>query len=319
MNFDVVNKDWLLEKLSNEQSMMEFVSFIDSLLEPNFSIAALNLTRQELNLWKVEGLIKSNDSELREWVRVNFFDFIWLKMVDIMRQSKIPFSAINKIKKEFFEINDEDLKQLLSNSFNQGRGEIADNEVMTLVQKEVVSQDYPPAVIALFKRYFPPFNLFIFGLMIDRSPINILVNTDGETVYLNPNQLAQTNVTEALVAFLSKPFIGVPMHTLLDDFYDNPKIKLAEQQQVCNLTKLETKVLGLLRKENIKEIRIRFNQQLKGEIIIEHVNYVNPDMLLKNVHQILERGKYSTIKIVQEDGRIKIFEEVIKEKIKNIN
>jgi uncharacterized protein YnzC (UPF0291/DUF896 family) len=317
MNFDVVNKDWLLEKLSNEQSMMEFVSFIDSLLEPNFSISALNLTRQELNLWKAEGLIKSNDSELREWVRVNFFDFIWLKMVAVMRQSKIPFTAINKIKKEFFEINDEDLKQLLSNSFNQGRGEIPYSEVMTLVQKEVVAQDYPPAVIALFKRYFPPFNLFVFGLMIDRNPIDILVNTDGETVYLSPNQLAQTNVTEALVTFLSKPFIGVPMHTLLDDFYDNPKIKLAEQQQVCNLTKLETKVLGLLRKENIKEIRIRFNQQLKGEIIIEQVNYVNPDMLLKNVHQILERGKYSTIKIVQEDGRIKIFEEVIKEKIKN--
>ena len=73
----------------------------------------------------------------------------------------------------------------------------------------------------------------------------------------------------------------------------------------------------MVKKENIKEIRIRFNQQLKGEIIIEQVNYVNPDMLLKNVHQILERGKYSTIKIVQEDGRIKIFEEVIKEKIKN--
>lgn len=315
MNLDVVNKDWLLEKLSNEQSMMEFVSFIDGLLEPNFSISALNLTRQELNLWKAEGLIKSNDSELREWVRVNFFDFIWLKMVDIMRQSKIPFIAINKIKKEFFEINDVDLKQLLSNSFNQGSGEIPDSEVMTLVKKEVVAQDYPPAVIALFKRYFPPFNLFVFGLMIDRNPIDILVNTDGETVYLNPNQLAQTNVTEALVAFLSKPFIGVPMHTLLDDFYDNPKIKLAEQLQVSNLTKLETKVLGLLRKENIKEIRIRFNKQLKGEIIIEHVKYASPDVLLKNVHQILERGKYSTIKIVQENGHIKIFEEVIKEKI----
>jgi uncharacterized protein YnzC (UPF0291/DUF896 family) len=317
MNLDVVNKDWLLKKLSNEQSMIEFVSFIDGLLEPIFSISALNLTRQELNLWKAEGLIKSNDSGLREWVRVNFFDFIWLKMVDIMRQSRIPFPAINKIKKEFFEINDADLRQLLSNSFNQGRGEIPDSEVMNLVQKEVVAQDYPPAVIALFKRYFPPFNLFVFGLMIDRNPIDILVNAEGETVYLIPAQLYQTVVSENLLAFLSKPFIGVPMHTLLDEFYDNPKIKLAEQQQVCNLTKLETRVLALLRKENIKEIRIRFNKQLKGEIIIEQVNYIDTNMLLKNVHQILERGKYSTIKIVQEDGHLKIFEEVIKEKVKN--
>ena len=188
---------------------------------------------------------------------------------------------------------------------------------MDFLESEVVLRDYPPAVIALFKRYFPPFNLFIFGLMIERSPISILVNADGQTFYLKPNQLAKTNVTEALVAFLSKPFIGIPMHSLLDEFYDNPKIKLAEQQQVCNLTKLETKVLGLLRKENIKEIRIRFNQQLRGEIIIEHVNYVNPGMLLKNVQDILQRGKYSTIKIVQEDGHLKIFEEVIKEKVIN--
>lgn len=317
MKFDLLNTDWLTEKLSNENSMMGFVKFIDSLLEPIFSISALNLTRQELNQWKAEGLIKSNDSELREWVRVNFFDFIWLKMIDIMRQSKIPFTTIHKLKKEFFEIDDQELRYLLSNAYKQGKDEIPKGEVMNLIEKEVVSQDYPPAVMALFKRYFPPFNLFIFGLMIERSPISILVNAYGQTVYLNPNQLAKTNVTEALVAFLSKPFIGVPMHTLLDEFYDNPKIKLAEQQQVCNLTKLETKVLGLLRKENIKEIRIRFNQQLRGEIIIEHVNYVNPGMLLKNVQDILQRGKYSTIKIVQEDGHLKIFEEVIKEKVIN--
>ena len=317
MKFDLLNTDWLTEKLSNENSMMGFVKFIDSLLEPIFSISALNLTRQELNQWKAEGLIKSNDSELREWVRVNFFDFIWLKMIDIMRQSKIPFTTIHKLKKEFFEIDEQELKYLLSNAYKQGKEEISKGPVMDFLESEVVLRDYPPAVIALFKRYFPPFNLFIFGLMIERSPISILVNADGQTVYLNPNQLAKTNVTEALVAFLSKPFIGVPMHTLLDEFYDNPKIKLAEQQQVCNLTKLETKVLGLLRKENIKEIRIRFNQQLRGEIIIEHVNYVNPGMLLKNVQDILQRGKYSTIKIVQEDGHLKIFEEVIKEKVIN--
>ncbi len=62
MNFNVVNKAWLLEKLSNEKSMMEFVSFIDSLLEPIFSISALNLTRQELNQWKAEGLLKTFNS-----------------------------------------------------------------------------------------------------------------------------------------------------------------------------------------------------------------------------------------------------------------
>lgn len=317
MKFDLLNTDWLTEKLSNENSMMGFVKFIDSLLEPIFSISALNLTRQELNQWKAEGLIKSNDSELREWVRVNFFDFIWLKMVDILRQSKIPFTTIHKLKKEFFEIDEQELKYLLSNAYKQGKDEISKGPVMDFLESEVVLRDYPPAVIALFKRYFPPFNLFIFGLMIERSPISILVNEDGQTFYLKPNQLTKTNVTEALVAFLSKPFIGIPMHSLLDEFYDNPKIKIAEQQQVCNLTKLETKVLGLLRKENIKEIRIRFNQQLRGEIIIEHVNYVNPGMLLKNVQDILQRGKYSTIKIVQEDGHLKIFEEVIKEKIIN--
>lgn len=317
MKFDLLNSDWLKEKLSNENSMTGFVKFVDSLLEPIFSISALNLTRQELNLWKAEGLIKSNDSQLREWVRVNFFEFIWLKMVDIMRQSKIPFTTIHKLKKEFFDVDDEELKHILSNAYEQGKDEIQESEVKSLIEREVVSQDYPPAVMALFKRYFPPFNLFIFGLMIERSPISILVNADGQTFYLNPNILAKTNVTEALVVFLSKPFIGIPMHRLLDEFYDNPKIKILEQQQVCNLTKLETKVLGLLRKENIKEIRIRFNQQLRGEIIIEHVNYVNPGMLLKNVQDILQRGKYSTIKIVQEDGHLKIFEESIKEKIIN--
>jgi len=40
-------------------------------------------------------------------------------------------------------------------------------------------------------------------------------------------------------------------------------------------------------------------------------------LLLNKVQDILQRGKYSTIKIVQEDGHLKIFEEVVKEKIIN--
>jgi hypothetical protein len=66
---------------------------------------------------------------------------------------------------------------------------------------------------------------------------------------------------ENLRQFLNKPFISVPLHTLLDEFYTNPKIKIEDQRKIYNLTTQESKVLDLLRKENIKEIRIKLNNK----------------------------------------------------------
>jgi hypothetical protein len=150
--------------------------------------------------------------------------------------------------------------------------------------------------------------------MIDRIPINILVNTDGETVYLSPNQLAQTNVTESLVAFLSKPFIGVPMHALLDEFYDNPEIKLKDIKQVFQLTKTEIKLFEIIRTEGITEVKIKLKPDKGGYILVETVYNENIEKTILQLDRIVNKEGYQVITIKTENNSIRHLE--IRKKIK---
>lgn len=304
MKFDNINSSWLIEKLGNEKEIEELVKFIDNLLLPSFSIANLKIKRQELTNWKNEGLIKSNKSTLREWGRVNFFDYIWLKLVWTLREANIPFSAIAKLKKDFFEIDDDSLHQMINNSIGQIKELYPGNE-------HVQQTNFNAAFITLFKKYFPPFNLIVLGLMLNRKEVNLLINNDGETERLDAEFLQETR---SMISFFNKPFVSAPLHSLLDEFYDNPKIKMVEQQQIFNLTKLEVRVLELLKKEGVSHVTIKLNNKLRGEIFIESVKHHELETVHK-VSQLLCAGKFSTIKIVQEDGRVIIFEETIKFKI----
>lgn len=312
MKFDNINTDWVVKKLGNEKEMEEFVKFIDNLLVPSFSVANLKIKRQELTNWKKEALIKSNESTLREWGRVNFFDYIWLKLVWTLREANIPFSAIAKLKKGFFEIDDDSLYQMINNSIGQIKEQYPGNKAIVEIEEHVQQNNFKAAFVALFKKYFPPFYLLVLGLMINRKEVSLLINNDGETERLDAEFLQETR---SMISFFNKPFVSAPLHSLLDEFYDNPKIKVADQQHIYNLTKLEARVYELLKKEGVSHVTIKLNNKLRGEIFIESVKHHELKTVHKQVSQLLGAGKYSTIKIVQEDGRVIIFEETIKNKI----
>jgi hypothetical protein len=319
MKFDQISRPWFNERLSDESKMEELANSIDSMLKPTFIVAELKIKRQELDLFKKEKIVNADNIGSKGWLKLNFFEYIWLKLVLKLREYNIPITAIQKLKQEFFEITDEDLNKLIFQSFNQLNDSKGQSNYLTEFTNEITLNGIPPAMLSFFKKRFPNFNLFILGIIIEREPVNLLINNAGDTCNFFLNKMEDSISDFDVQKIMQSTYLSIPMHTLLDEFYTVAKIIPTEQQEIFKLTKLETKVLGLLKKENIKEIRIRFNQQLRGDIIIESVNYANPDLLIKNIHDILERGKYSTIKIVQEDGHLKIFEEVVREKIRNIN
>ena len=85
MNLDNKDINWFLEKLKDENQSRDFFNFLDELYAPRFSVAQLNVKRQEMTYWKREGIIdvKQSDSLVREWVRVNFLSTlgcVWLRL-----------------------------------------------------------------------------------------------------------------------------------------------------------------------------------------------------------------------------------------------
>lgn len=317
MNFDNKDISWFLEKLKDENQSRDFFNFLDELYAPRFSVAQLNVKRQEMTYWKKEGIISVKQSEGlgREWVRVNFFEYTWLRLVASLRKLNLPAKAILKLKAHLNEISNEQIIELLQSSFEQFNTLSPNSKLGNDYEKEIVQENYPTDFLDFFREKFPPFNILVLNLMTERRHINLLVDEEGNCEYFIPDTFKEMVSDHNLLDFLNKPFISVPLHSLLDEFYTNPKIKIDDQRKIFNLTTQESKVLELLRKENIKEIRIKLNNKDSGVILIEVVQEKNVGPVYDKVKQLLESGKFSNITLKQENGVLRLYEEVTKYKI----
>lgn len=317
MNFDNKDISWFLEKLKDENQSRDFFNFLDELYAPRFSVAQLNVKRQEMTYWKKEGIIDAKQSEgpKREWVRVNFFEYTWLRLVASLRKLNLPAKAILKLKDHLSEISDQEIKDLLNSSFDHFESISPNSQLRNDYEREIVQENFPDEFLAFFKEKFPPFNILVLNLMTERRHINLLVDEEGNCEYFIPDTFKEMIDDEKLIQFLNKPFISVPLHSLLDEFYTNPKIKIDDQRKIYNLTTQESKVLELLRRENIKEIRIKLNNKDSGVILIEVVEEKNVGPVYDKVKQLLESGKFSNITLKQENGVLRLYEEVTKYKI----
>ena len=317
MNFDNKDISWFLEKLKDENQSRDFFNFLDELYAPKFSVAQLNVKRQEMTYWKKEGIINVKQSEgpSREWVRVNFFEYTWLRLVASLRKLNLPAKAILKLKSHLSVITNQEIKDLLNLSFEQFESISPKSQLRNDYEREIVQENYPTEFLEFFKEKFTPFNILVLNLMTERRHINLLVDEDGNCEYFMPDTFKEMVEDEKLLSFLNKPFISVPLHSLLDEFYTNPKIKIDDQKRIYNLTTQESKVLELLRKENIKELRIKLNNKDCGVILIEVVEEKNVGPVYDKVKQLLESGKFSNITLKQENGVLRLYEEVTKYKI----
>ena len=317
MNLDNKDINWFLEKLKDENQSRDFFNFLDELYAPRFSVAQLNVKRQEMTYWKREGIIdvKQSDSLVREWVRVNFFEYTWLRLVAALRKLNLPAKAILKLKSHLSVITDQEIKDLLNLSFEQFESISPKSQLRNDYEREIVQENYPSEFLEFFKEKFTPFNILVLNLMAERRHINLLVDKDGNCEYFMPDTFKEMVEDEKLLSFLNKPFISVPLHSLLDEFYTNPKIKIDDQKKIYNLTTQESKVLELLRKENIKELRIKLNNKDCGVILIEVVEEKNIGPVYDKIKQLLESGKFSNITLKQENGVLRLYEEVTKYKI----
>ena len=236
-------------------------------------------------------------------------------MVATLRKLNLPAKAILKLKSHLSVITDQEVKDLLNLSFEKFESISPKSQLRNDYEREIVQENYPSEFLEFFKEKFTPFNILVLNLMAERRHINLLVDEDGNCEYFMPDTFKEMVEDEKLLSFLNKPFISVPLHSLLDEFYTNPKIKIDDQKKIYNLTTQESKVLELLRKENIKELRIKLNNKDCGVILIEVVEEKNVGPVYDKVKQLLESGKFSNITLKQENGVLRLYEEVTKYKI----
>jgi tRNA A-37 threonylcarbamoyl transferase component Bud32 len=101
----------------------------------------------------------------------------------------------------------------------------------------------------------------------------------------------------------------------LDEFYENPRIKETHIQDIFRLTEKEAKILELLRKKGVKEVRVRLGDKGKGILMVEVVEEKNINSVKDKIRAILDKEKVQNIRISTFEGNLLLFEETTKMKL----
>ena len=310
---DQISEQWLAQKLSSEDGANDFFQFMDSLYESRFTLKHANIKKQELAYWKKEGLYEmSNVSEDREWTRFNFFDYVWLKLVSELRKVNMPAKEVAKVKQQFFTISDDNIITMLTRGVSEASkypNAIPENAIADIQR---AGFNY---MVPMFRKYFLPFNLFVLGLILNRTRFNLLVNFNGEMGWFYPELVNNPDVFSDFLSFSNQTHVSIPIYRLLDDFYSSPDIKLKDIKQVFQLTNTEIKIFEIIRTEGITEVKIKLKPDKGGYILIETVHREDTEKTLLQLDRIVKKEGYKDITIKTEGTSIRLFEVRTKMKI----
>lgn len=297
---------------------LEFFSFLDGLFEERYSIRQVGIERQDLQFWRNNNLVLLPESptEKREWVKVSFFDLIWLKLIAEMRRLGMPFEIIKEVKKFFFSINDDIIELLYEELLNNP---IYHNlyEVTGYNAKEELRKNASNFKLMVHEK-LNHFIILTLGILDNNSPTYLIIepNKEPELISLNKNLLDEIDLEKH---FLRKSsFYTIYLNPLFDSYFQSEKINEEDYQRTFKLTKAERQIVQLLRKEGVKELRVRFNQQSKkGILTVEIVENADLNTMKGKLKGILEKGKFKQVVIQTEGNNLVFVEQTTKLKIEN--
>lgn len=314
MKFDDFSHRWMCEKVATPEGSLEFFQFMDNLLAPKFTLKQANIRKQDLSYWKREGLFENRaGAEGREWTRMNFFDYMWLRLVVELRKVNVPVKNIAQLRTQLFEIDNETLSMMIQQEVKLAQDGPIPQTLLT--EFDSVFKKQPEVFLTLFKRYFSLFARLVLGIMLQRQRL-LLTYTPEEGFNLSfPDQIAETEQLDLYYTLSDQAHVSVPLHRLLDEFYENPNIAPKDCQRIFGLTPSELKIFEAIRKEGTLEVRIKLKPDRGGFLLMETFRQIDPQKSIQSIEQIIKKGGYQNIEIKTEQGAIRVCEIVTKEKI----
>ena len=275
-------------------------------LYPNMFDSTMNLSVTGVSprtyfYWKKAGLVGplTDSSEDKGWVKINLIEYIWIKLIETMRDFGVPFETIKETREMLFsnwidilmKRRDESIEYLKQNTTLNKKKLDALNEILIYAKKEL--ENSPEE----FEIYHTPLATIIIELLIqnDKGYVVISKNVkDYEVNYFSWKSLS--DYQNLLMPIFDMPSLHIPIRNLVIDFLDNPKNeKYLETINLLNLK--EMKVIKAIREKDFKEIVIKQDGKKESIIIKVEKDGVIIDEKAKEVKRILGLNEYSEVTI----------------------
>ena len=305
---DAFDHERVLEKLSAVNGNEELFQFIDGLFDPRFTLKQAGIKKQDLSYWKHEGLYENRaGAEGREWTRLGFFDYLWLRLVVELRKVNVPIKSIAQLRSQLFTMSDEDMKMIFSSRQKSYRELSLPSEIEKKIEDAITVQS--ELFNALFKKYFSHFSIFVLGLMLQRKRLVLSYTPDGQFHLLAPDEIRSEAQMKLFLSLSDQAHASVPLHKLMEEFFVNPFVATKEWQRVFRLTPTEVKIVEAIREKGIVDVRVKLRPEMGGYLLVEPRDRQSIEESLFEVKKIVAEGGFKNITIQLEGKSIVVFEQ----------
>ena len=278
--------DQLLKQLT-QADFGEYFKQYSELSKKQFLSRDLGLSARNYQQWKelhitppAEKPVKR--SKKREWVKLDFMEFIWMKMVISLRKLGYPYADINKVRNYLFEkieldanknipADNPDIVKHMVDFFSKDK---LPSEVKELMEDFVKNPTFLEKMSALFTTKKSRLEVLLFDAIAHKNmEVGIGFFEGGECTYFNWNMIVMFDhwhpsikKEDVLNDTIRRPHLYISLTRYIMEFVAEHE-KDERELSFAMLNKDEITVLRELRNKDYKNIIINYDKGTDSRII----------------------------------------------------
>src|SRR5688572_2547072 len=148
MNKETFNK---IIKLSEKQGvdLEKFIKLYPHFTKRLISVKSAGISKRNFSHWKKEGLIKPLGAE-RSWNKLNLIEFLWLRIIQILREFGVPFSGVKALQDLLFidvyaQMKKLDRTEIINALKNHGK--LSEEDINLQIESMTLVSTLDPAIL----------------------------------------------------------------------------------------------------------------------------------------------------------------------------
>ncbi len=301
-----------LTQLNSPRVREEFSDVFKSLTEFRFTSADTpEISSRVLSHWAKEGILLEDFRE-QKWRRFDLVSFLWLQVVQQLREFNVPLKVIRNLANSF-KVEDDFNKMFSSKELEhviKGLSKKSDTKIKDV--KELLAR---PEVRESIKQALPSyFMILVLDAVLMRDHLSILVNRDGDFLPFKESFRNDYNKIPGGKAFLNGSYVSVSISDLLRKYFESQDpFFLANELRL--ITHDEASVLNALKEPGLESIEIRYANGEMDRIQIKRKMEINPSQRL---YEIMTQEGYQDIEIKVQNKTIVCCHNTYKAKLKDL-
>lgn len=282
-----------------EGTYVDLITLGKRIKERRFTVKDIGANYRWIDHWYSEGLLL-NSYEKGKWRKFNLIEFVWLKIIIKIRDFNISLKTVKSVKDILdSDFTGDDLSKTPGYNSMEIIPQIGPSDKLQIVQKILKEEKVQKEIK---ETHFNLFEVIIMDILTLGSWYSILIDPDGVIIPIKHSYLELFSDIPEFKNLICKSFVSISITEILRDYIIEKDIDLNNKRRLAVLTEQESIVLETIRRDDLKSVIIKFDNNKKMNLL-EEVKEEKIDKAARLLELIMTNG-YQDITIKTQNGNI---------------